>query len=228
MKREAKRKGLEYDWKPRTQKTGKSSPPRKIASPVILSKKDISGINRARAIESGSIKYISLTKCPNGHIGERYTSKGTCVQCSANESKSTSKKIYDKEYYKNNKERISSRSRKYHLKHKERILSRVKEWSKNNKDKVRTIKQNYKHKRRVKESTGVKTSDLVEWKNKESKVCYWCGVSCESDYHVDHYEPLSKGGSHDIDNLVISCPKCNLSKSSKDPYLFAQEVGKLF
>jgi 5-methylcytosine-specific restriction endonuclease McrA len=44
--------------------------------------------------------------------------------------------------------------------------------------------------------------------------------------HIDHFHPLSKGGKHSIDNLVASCAKCNLSKGSKDPYVFAKQIGK--
>jgi 5-methylcytosine-specific restriction endonuclease McrA len=36
-------------------------------------------------------------------------------------------------------------------------------------------------------------------------------------YHVDHVVPLSRGGSDGPENIVISCPRCNCSKSSKLP-----------
>jgi 5-methylcytosine-specific restriction enzyme A len=34
-------------------------------------------------------------------------------------------------------------------------------------------------------------------------------------WHIDHLVPLSKGGSNDIDNLALSCVRCNLEKSDK-------------
>lgn len=45
--------------------------------------------------------------------------------------------------------------------------------------------------------------------------CHWCGVSCKDNYHVDHIQPLSKGGSNRIENICISCPPCNLKKGAK-------------
>ena len=46
--------------------------------------------------------------------------------------------------------------------------------------------------------------------------CYYCGGPFE---HWDHYQPLSKGGLHEIDNLLPSCAKCNLKKHNKIPCL---------
>ena len=51
--------------------------------------------------------------------------------------------------------------------------------------------------------------------------CWWCSkVISNNEFHVDHRIPLAKGGSNAPDNICISCPKCNLSKSSKLPSEF--------
>lgn len=47
--------------------------------------------------------------------------------------------------------------------------------------------------------------------------CHWCQATL-SDYHVDHVIPVSRGGPHVRDNLVLSCPPCNFSKSNKMPW----------
>lgn len=182
---------------------------------------------RQRAIESGDKTYISPRPCIHGHTGPRYTS-GSCVECASLQSASEDKKLYDSEYYRKNKDAIARRERVYREKNKDRIYENVRQWALNNPEKVRAIKNNYKVKRRSVEGSGIRTRDLVLWKNSQIKICYWCGVSCKKKFHVDHYVPLSKGGSHQIENLVIACPSCNLKKSAKDPYDFAQEVGRLF
>lgn len=33
-------------------------------------------------------------------------------------------------------------------------------------------------------------------------------------FHFDHVEPYSKGGEDSVDNLVLSCITCNISKGS--------------
>ena len=42
--------------------------------------------------------------------------------------------------------------------------------------------------------------------------------------HIDHFYPRSKGGSDELDNLVVSCAQCNLSKNSREPT--ADEVAR--
>jgi len=71
---------------------------------------------------------------------------------------------------------------------------------------------------------GITGPQQIQWEKSQTKYCYWCGTNCESDYHVDHYFPLSKGGEHEESNLVIACPMCNLSKSTKDPEVFEEEI----
>ncbi|WP_321311503.1 HNH endonuclease signature motif containing protein [Halarcobacter sp.] len=46
--------------------------------------------------------------------------------------------------------------------------------------------------------------------------CEYCGIELdERTAMVDHKIPLSQGGSSDIENLAISCPKCNILKADK-------------
>jgi len=106
--------------------------------------------------------------------------------------------------------------------------ARAKEWAKNNPEKRRAITFNYDSKRRAREAHGVSGKALADWTAEQSKICYWCGVKCEDSFHVDHYQPLAKGGLHELDNLVIACPTCNLTKSAKDPIEFAHTKGRLF
>jgi len=46
--------------------------------------------------------------------------------------------------------------------------------------------------------------------------CEYCGVEIDERIAmIDHNIPLSQGGSSDIDNLAIACPKCNILKADK-------------
>ncbi len=44
--------------------------------------------------------------------------------------------------------------------------------------------------------------------------CAYCGQS-GVPLEQDHFEPLSRGGKHEIDNLVPACRRCNRSKGAK-------------
>lgn len=69
------------------------------------------------------------------------------------------------------------------------------------------------HKRRA-ESYGVtheaysRTAILARWRHR----CAYCGAVAT---HLDHVEPLSKGGADVESNIVPACAPCNLSKGAK-------------
>lgn len=53
-------------------------------------------------------------------------------------------------------------------------------------------------------------------------LCGYCGKDgkvMHEKFHIDHFVPksLDKGRENDYYNLVLACPKCNLSKSDKWP-----------
>ena len=114
--------------------------------------------------------------------------------------------------YQNNRDKVIKRNTEYAKTEKGRAISRLKH-----------------QRKRIKIKEGDVTADeLVELKSNINK-CYWCNTKIiKNNYHIDHYVPLAKGGKHTIDNLVISCPTCNLKKNAKDPIQFANSIGKLF
>lgn len=118
--------------------------------------------------------------------------------------------------------------RRYRAKRSDHLDSIKKIWRAKNPDKIRAIRFAYDSRRRAQESSGDSTAEICKWTIAAPKICHWCGIKCAKNFHVDHYEPLSKGGLHVVSNLVIACPHCNLTKNAKDPYEFAASVGRLF
>lgn len=51
---------------------------------------------------------------------------------------------------------------------------------------------------------------------RDGKKCVYCD-SGEGPFHLDHVVPVSRGGSNSIDNLVVACAACNLSKGDRTP-----------
>lgn len=47
--------------------------------------------------------------------------------------------------------------------------------------------------------------------------CAYC-LNVEDNPTIDHFFPLSKGGKHEILNIVPSCKSCNCKKSDFNPY----------
>lgn len=58
-------------------------------------------------------------------------------------------------------------------------------------------------------------------------LCVGCRCDIRVDFHVDHIEPLAKGGSNDRTNLQLLCPTCNRSKHARSPVEFMQSRGFL-
>lgn len=60
------------------------------------------------------------------------------------------------------------------------------------------------------------TSDelLAYWESNgiAADKCVYCGGEFE---HTDHAIPLSRGGSHSVDNVVPACSKCNKAKGNR-------------
>ena len=48
--------------------------------------------------------------------------------------------------------------------------------------------------------------------------CHWCGKKCKPT--MDHVRPVSRGGQHTAENVVVSCMVCNLKKHAKIITLF--------
>lgn len=71
--------------------------------------------------------------------------------------------------------------------------------------------------------------ELREQYHRQKSRCYYCNGKLgtgKGAWHADHIVPLSRGGSNDISNIVVTCPTCNLRKNDKLPHEWP-EGGRL-
>ena len=63
--------------------------------------------------------------------------------------------------------------------------------------------------------------------DRQEACCYYCREGLEFDgrnkWQVDHFIPLSRGGSNWPSNIVIACRRCNRAKGDKTPWEFMPE-----
>ena len=52
---------------------------------------------------------------------------------------------------------------------------------------------------------------------KAGTACAYCGI--QDNLEWEHVIPKSRGGSDNIDNLVLACRECNAAKGTKDVYM---------
>lgn len=144
---------------------------------------------------------------------------------------------YLDEYRKNNKEKCDEWNRISRERNKVKALAIGKKWREANKDRMAELKREwrkrnphkdheYNHQRRVRKLGRISNMDAKSVLDASNGICYWCGKKAEK-IELDHYVPISKGGSNSVDNLVVSCKKCNRSKHDKNPVEFANSIGKL-
>ena len=208
-------------------------------------KKEYYKNNKEKELEKRAI-YYKNNKLKLYEYKKEYNEKN-CEKIKQNRKKYYDKnriKILEqkKEYYDNNKDSIKEkaikayysnikehkeRNKQYRIKNREEILDKKRKYNKTYNAKLSSL--NSKNKRRsIIKKGNINTEDLKKL-YRDTKNCYWCGDKLKNgNIHLDHYIPLSKNGTHTIDNIVLSCPDCNMSKYNKDPLEFAQTKGKLF
>lgn len=133
-------------------------------------------------------------------------------------------------YREANKEKIRDRDREYRRKwreeNREAYRERMRRWSGENPE--ARAAHSRTRKARVRGAKGTHTAeDVAELKVLQRNTCAYCPQKLNDCYHVDHITPLSRGGSNSRENLQLTCPGCNMSKSARDPLEFAQSLGRL-
>lgn len=129
-------------------------------------------------------------------------------------------------YRNSNKELIRSQSRRYYDKNKDTIAAKTQEWQERNSGKVlaykrkwaknnpETRREQWNRYRSKKYGTRYALVDKYAWElicAMSDNCCTYCGT--KTKLTQDHVLPLSKGGWHDIDNVVPACLACNIKKN---------------
>ena len=137
----------------------------------------------------------------------------------------TARKNAKENYQKNSTER-KSKARSYAIENSEKVKKTKKEYYENNKDVFMASSRNRRARNRGASGSHTK-DDIILILTMQNDKCAWCRSRLNGKYHIDHIQPLSKGGSNFPNNLQILCAKCNLRKGPKDPIDFARDDGRL-
>lgn len=189
---------------------------------------------RKEARVLGLRHYFTGKPCKYGHFSKRLTSHKSCCECAT---------IYLRHWKAKNPEKNKERADRYENREKSKLVRKM--WKGKNRDVVNRHRRDCvardpekeanrhrawrlknmevcrAHRRnrdaKVKGATGKHTKlDILVMYEDQCGKCQNCRICLKSGYHVDHKNPISKGGSNDPSNLQLLCPRCNLRKSNKD------------
>ena len=142
------------------------------------------------------------------------------------------RKEYKRKYYWEHKEYFSKYSKEYGVKRRQKYKEMTEEQRLQKQKRQRTWyntpngklhsqeKWRRRHARKLNQ-LGPTPPTIEQLKELLSKPCAYCSASSEQ---IDHIIPISKGGLHDISNVVGACKPCNLMKSDKDVETFKKQL----
>lgn len=133
-----------------------------------------------------------------------------------------------REWRERNKEKLRRDKLMYYLKNKAREDARVRAWRTANPDRLQNYWRDWYYgdlehsraqaidnqaRRRSRLGDGrVTRADWTRIKDEYGHRCAYCARH-PARLEQEHLEPLSRGGTHDPDNVVPACRQCNASKS---------------
>lgn len=125
-----------------------------------------------------------------------------------------------REWREKNREHVREYMREYGPKwaeaNREKRRAAVKRWRERNPKKAHHSTQAYWARKHGAEGSHTFAEKQALLKKQEGK-CFYCRKPL-TDFHADHFIPLSKGGTDYIENIRIACPNCNCRKSDKMPW----------
>jgi 5-methylcytosine-specific restriction endonuclease McrA len=141
----------------------------------------------------------------------------------------------NRKWYAKNPEKRREISREWRAKNPEKRRESVRKWQAKNPEKRREINRKWQAKNPEKRRESVrmrrakKRGALVNGHRVTARKIHqirmrfgWCCAACgapldDGKGHIDHFEPLARGGKEATWNLIPLCVKCNCSKGARDP-----------
>lgn len=144
----------------------------------------------------------------------KYGRRADCDSCSRG---------YQAKYRDVSKERKSEYDRLRWIRTREQWSEQNKKWSKENPSRRYLINKRWRTRRSG--QLGFVPDNIREilYASQDAKR-YYCGEILTTP-HLEHKTPLSRGGLHDLHNICLSCPQCNLRKGTKTEEEFFQREG---
>jgi hypothetical protein len=192
---------------------------------------------RAAAKAAGEVMYFTGRPCKQGHVTLRFTSSGSCHDCSLSYQKESrlnnieDRKEKEKTIYANNRQKMVDRAKSYRMSNPEKLAEASKKWRIANRH-VKTHNQQLRH--------ASKKNATPAWLSKRDlalMLSFYRTAKEQQDLFgvpitVDHIAPLNGKtvcGLHVPWNLCLRTQSDNLKKSNKlsDDVYWPKQAGIL-
>ena len=159
-------------------------------------------------------------------------------ELSPSEKKRADALARNRAWYGRNREREQARALGRHRADPERTRQSYANWAENNrehlaeKDRLRYARdpvgelaraQKYRAHLAAAPGSGVSKDQWLGRLDEFSGICAYCLESAGAT--MDHVVPISRGGAHDLANIVPACASCNASKGNRSILEFAMRGG---
>ena len=145
-------------------------------------------------------------------------------------------------YYAANREKFCEKSSARHFSDREVSMAAMRQYRKDNLERLRTYdaERHAKNPHRARLAARMRrarkqgaegsytAADIEKIARAQRNKCAYCRCDLGKKLkHIDHIQPLSKGGQNWPNNLQLLCAPCNLSKHAASPLEFARRIGRL-
>ena len=155
--------------------------------------------------------YLNTDKCLRRKNG------GHCIDCERNRKKRPEYKLKNKQRCKDWRDRQSKeyKDRVKLLDAEKKRFLRLNDYNTIMTGRLHSKKTKALKKNNIVEN--VSPSDFTNICNKFNNQCAYCGIIFNNikEIEIEHVIPISKKGSHSVNNIVPSCKKCNASKKAQ-------------
>jgi 5-methylcytosine-specific restriction endonuclease McrA len=134
------------------------------------------------------------------------------------------------QWSRDNKDKSNAAKVRYRIANAAKCRAASDKWKAEHKDRVlitKRVRQSVRRARKRASAGAYAAADVERLKVMQRGLCAICHEALTNKFHVDHIQPLSKGGDNSRFNIQLTCKNCNMTKTDSDPIHFMQSRGML-